>query len=89
MVLSSTGGRLGSMDGELGSTQVTATEDEILDNYAKEAHSEEGVDDVDQCLINDWWHASNEGNDNKKGYTRYLEGGKHLAQCRGGNEWTV
>ena len=55
MVLSSTGGRLGSMGGGLRSTQVTATENEVLDNCAEEAHSEEGVDNVDQDLVDNWW----------------------------------
>ena len=37
-VLSSTGGRLGSMGGGLGSIQPAATEDEVSDERAKEAH---------------------------------------------------
>ena len=77
------------MGGELGSTRVTATEEEVLDDCAEETRSEKGVDDVDQHLVDSWWHTSDRGNDNKKGYTRCIEGRKHSDQCRRGNKWTV
>ena len=86
IVLSSMSGQLRSMDEGLGSTQVTATEIEVLDNCAKKARSEESIDDVDQHLVDNWWCASDGSNDDKKGYMRYLEGGKCLAQCRGDNK---
>ena len=49
------GGELESTGRGLGSTWVIATEYEVLDDCAEEAHSEEGVDDVDQHLVDNWW----------------------------------
>ena len=89
MVLSSTGGQFGSSGGGLRSTLVTATKDEVLDKHAKEAYSEEGVDDVDQDLVDNWWRASDGGSDDKEGYMRCLEGRKCSTQYRRGNKWTV
>ena len=37
-----------------------------MDECAKEAHSDKSVYDVDQHLVDDWWQASDEGNDDKE-----------------------
>ena len=65
-VLSSTGGQLGSRGGGLRSTQPAATKEEELDKRAKEAHSNQGVYNVDQHLVNDWWRASDGGNGDRE-----------------------
>ena len=67
MVLSSVGGRLGGLGGGLGSTWPAATKDEITDKRAEEAHSNQGVDDVDQHLVNNWRQASNGCNNDEGG----------------------
>ena len=67
IVLSSTGGRLGSRGGGLGSTRPVATKEEESDKHAKEARSNQGVYNVDQHLVNDWWRASDGGNGDREG----------------------
>ena len=66
-VLSSTGGRLGSTGGELRSTRPAATEDEVSDKCAKKQHSNQGVYNIDQHLVDDWGQASDGTNGDREG----------------------
>ena len=66
-VLSSTGRQLGSTGGGLGSTQPAATEDEVSNKCAEEAHFNQGVYDIDQHLVDNWEGASDGSNDDREG----------------------
>ena len=55
------------MGGELGSTRLAATEDEVSDKCAEEACSNQGIYDIDQHLVDDWERASDGSNGNREG----------------------
>ena len=60
---------LSSRVGGLGSTQPAATT-EVMDSRAEEAHSNQGVNDIDQHLVDDWGRASDGSNGGRERTTR-------------------